>query len=100
MAYEIVVIGASLGGLEAVSAVLAGLPPGFPLPIVIAQHRAAPPGDGDLSAIWQRHTALPVSEVDDKTPIAPGQVYVAPADYHLMIEARGLFALSTDAPVS
>lgn len=49
MAYDIVVIGSSLGGLEAVSTVLAALPAGFPLPVVIAQHRAAAPGDGHLS---------------------------------------------------
>src|SRR5687767_1506693 len=99
MAYDIVVIGASLGGLEAVSTLLAALPSGFALPIVIAQHRAAPPNDGDLSAIWQRHTALSVHEVEDKSAIAPGHVHVAPADYHLMIEARDLFALSTEGPV-
>src|SRR6185295_20205335 len=99
MAYDLVVIGASFGGLDAVSAVVGALPAGFPLPVVIAQHRAAAqPGEGDLSAIWQRHTSLSVCEAEDKAPIAPGHVYVAPADYHLMIEARGLFALSTDGP--
>jgi two-component system chemotaxis response regulator CheB len=99
MAYGVVVIGASLGGLEAVSTVLAALPPGFLLPVVIAQHRATAPADGDLQAIWQRHTALSVCEAEDKSPIVPGHVYVAPADYHLMIEARDLFALSTEGPV-
>ncbi len=100
MAYEVVVIGASLGGLEAVSTVLAALPSGFPLPVVVAQHRAAaPPADDDLSVIWQRHTSLSVCEAEDKSPIAPGHVYVAPADYHLLIEARDLFALSTEGPV-
>jgi two-component system chemotaxis response regulator CheB len=100
MAYELVVIGASLGGLDAVSKVLAALPERFPLPVVIAQHRAASPAaDGDLSAIWQRHTSLSVGEAEDKSAIEPGHVYVAPADYHLMVEARGLFALSTEGPV-
>ena len=100
MAYDVVVIGASFGGVEAVSAALAALPAGFPLPVVIALHRAtAPPDDGGLQAIWQRHTSLLVCEAEDKSPIAPGHVYVAPADYHLMIEARNLFALSTEGPV-
>ena len=100
MAYDLVVIGASLGGLEAVSKVLAALPETFPLPVVIAQHRAAAPiAEGSLSAIWQRHTSLSVCEADDKAAIEPGHVYVAPADYHLLIEARGLFALSTEGPV-
>jgi two-component system chemotaxis response regulator CheB len=100
MAYDLVVIGASLGGLEAVSKVLAALPETFPLPVVIAQHRAAAPiAEGNLSAIWQRHTSLSVCDADDKSAIEPGHVYVAPADYHLLIEARGLFALSTEGPV-
>jgi two-component system chemotaxis response regulator CheB len=100
MAYDLVVIGSSLGGLDAVSTLLAALPAGFPLPIVIAQHRAAaPPADGDLSAIWQRSTSLSVSEAEDKSPVEPGHVYVAPADYHLLVESPGLLALSTEGPV-
>ncbi len=100
MAYGVVVIGSSLGGLEAVSTVLAALPEGFPLPIIIAQHRATvPPADGNLQALWQYHTSLVVCDAEDKSPIAPGHVYVAPADYHLLIETRDLLALSTEGPV-
>ena len=100
MAYGVVVIGSSLGGLEAVATVLAALPEGFQLPIVIAQHRATvPPSDGELQAIWQRHTLLVVCDAGDKSPILPGRVYVAPADYHLMIETRDRLALSTEGPV-
>ena len=100
MAYGVVVIGSSLGGLEAVATVLAALPEGFPLPILIAQHRATvPPSDGELQAIWQRHTSLVVCDAEDKAPIVPGHVYVAPPDYHLMIEAPDLLALSTEGPV-
>jgi len=99
MPYDLVVIGSSLGGLEAVATVLTALPAGFPLPIVIAQHRGAPPADGDLAALWQRHTTLAVHEVEDKAPIEPGHVYVAPADYHVLIDTRETLALSTDGPV-
>jgi two-component system chemotaxis response regulator CheB len=100
MGYEVVVIGTSLGGLEAVATLLGALPGGFRLPVVIAQHRAvAAPGDGDLASMWRRHTALTVGDAEDKAPLVPGHVYIAPADYHLLIEARGLFALSTEAPV-
>jgi len=98
MAYDIVVIGASVGGLEAVSQLLAQLPSDFALPVVIAQHRAPAP-DGDIAAIWQRVTALHVADAEDKAPIEPGRVYVAPADYHLLVESRDGFALSTDPPV-
>ena len=100
MAYGVVVIGSSLGGLQAVSTVLAALPKGFHLPIVIAQHRATvPPSDGELRAIWQRHASLVVCDAEDKAAIVPGRVYVAPADYHLMIENRHHLALSTEGPV-
>jgi two-component system, chemotaxis family, protein-glutamate methylesterase/glutaminase len=99
MAYELVVIGTSLGGLEAVSTLLSALPKEFDLPIAIAQHRSAAPTDGNLAALWQRHTAMRVADADDKSPIAAGHVYVAPPDYHLLVESRGLLALSTDPPV-
>jgi two-component system, chemotaxis family, protein-glutamate methylesterase/glutaminase len=99
MPYELVVIGASAGGLQAVGKVLAALPEGFALPIAVAQHRSAVPGDGDLTAMWRRDTALTVCEVEDKASIVPGTVYIAPADYHLLVETRGRFALSTEAPV-
>ena len=99
MAYDLVVIGASLGGLEAVATVLAALPQEFALPIAIAQHRGASPAEGDLAALWQRHTSLVVQEVDDKEPIVAGHVYIAPADYHLLVDSPDSFALSTEGPV-
>jgi two-component system chemotaxis response regulator CheB len=99
MPYDFVVIGASVGGLEAVSLLLRQLPPDFSLPIAIAQHRAPVPPDSDLAGIWQRSTALPIADAEDKVPIEPRHVYVAPADYHLLVESRNLFALSTDPPV-
>lgn len=99
MPYELVVVGASLGGLEAVSQLLSALPAGFALPIAIAQHRSASVLEGDLPALWQQHTALQVCEAEDKSSIEAGKVYVAPADYHLLVESRGRFALSTEAPV-
>ena len=100
MAYAVVVIGSSLGGLQAVATVLAALPEGFHLPIVIAQHRATvPPSDGELQAIWQRHTSLVVCDAEDKAPVLPSRVYIAPADYHVMMETRDRLALSTEGPV-
>ena len=96
MAFELVVIGASLGGLQALETLLAGLPQAFPLPVVVVQHRHK--DSSDLVALLQRYSLLPVSEVEDKEEIRPGRVYLAPADYHLLIEASH-FALSLEAPV-
>jgi two-component system, chemotaxis family, protein-glutamate methylesterase/glutaminase len=98
MGYDFVVIGASLGGLHAVAELLSHLPDDFSVPIAVAQHRAAVPED-DLATIWQRSTNLSVHDAEDKASIEPNHVYVAPADYHLLIESRHLLALSTDAPV-
>lgn len=97
MAFELVVIGTSWGGLKALEIILAGLPKDFPLGVAIAQHRHKNAGEL-LSELLQRHSLLPVVEAEDKHPIAPGQVYLAPADYHLLVEP-GNFALSTEAPV-
>lgn len=90
-------IGTSWGGLNALSTVVAGLPSTFAIPIVIVQHRS-PDAPGFLAELLQTRTGLCVVEVDDKRPMAPGHVYIAPANYHLLIE-RGFFSLTTDAPV-
>jgi len=105
--YGIVVIGTSMGGLHALEVLLAGLPKNFPLPVAIAQHRHKT-SDESLSAFLQRQCVLPLSEAEDKEVIEPGHVYLAPADYHLLVEAESVaqrdsayrFALSTEAPVS
>jgi two-component system chemotaxis response regulator CheB len=93
----LVAIGASLGGLDAVRLLLSGLPESFSLPIVIVQHRMSDP-DGMLVDLLRERSRLPVVEPEDKDPIAGGHVYVAPSDYHLLVEP-GFFALSMDEPV-
>jgi two-component system chemotaxis response regulator CheB len=96
LTFEIVVVGTSYGGLAALQTVLPALARDFPLPVVVVQHRGK---DSDnLCEFLQRHSALPLSEPNDKEAIAPGRVYLAPRDYHLLIEKDG-FALSTEAPV-
>ncbi|MGH9968730.1 MAG: chemotaxis protein CheB [Pyrinomonadaceae bacterium] len=98
MAFEIVVVGTSTGGLKGLQILLAGLPENFPLPMVIVQHRGKDSETG-LSEYLSRASSLPVSEPEDKEALLSGHVYLAPRDYHLLIEA-GSFALSTDAPVA
>lgn len=98
MKYELVVIGASLGGLNAVRAVLSALPQQFRLPVAVAQHRDASAGDS-LRFVLQEASALPVHDAEDKERIVAGRVYLAPAGYHLLTEGDH-FALSTEEPVS
>lgn len=94
----LVVMGASLGGLAALPVVLGALPPDFPLPIVIAQHRSAAAGVSALVQVLQRSCSLTLREVFDKDPLVRGRVYLAPADYHTLIDGDHL-ALSTEARV-
>jgi two-component system chemotaxis response regulator CheB len=96
---ELVAVGTSLGGLNALTALLGALPPKFRVPIVIVQHRTVSPDGGGLAKLLQEHSRLTIFEAEDKMPLEAGTVYLAPADYHLMIETPGLLALSTDAPV-
>lgn len=94
---EVVAIGASLGGLAATQTMFRGLPRTFRCPIVLAQHRL-PEIDSRLVELLNAHSPLPVVEPDDKEPILPGHVYLAPPNYHLLVE-RGFFSLSLDPPV-
>jgi two-component system chemotaxis response regulator CheB len=95
----LVVVGTSLGGLHALRRLLADLPAALPAPVVIVQHRAAGPDQPRLADILQAASRLPVTEAEDKMALAPGTVYLAPADYHLLVERGGSLALSTDALV-
>ena len=90
-------IGASWGGLDAVSRLLDGLHNDVHQPIVIAQHRSAAE-ESVLAQLLQSHTQRVVCETDDKTPLERDHVYLGPPDYHLLVE-RGHLALSTEAPV-
>jgi two-component system chemotaxis response regulator CheB len=98
MALELIVMGASWGGLDALERILRTIPQDFSIPIAIAQHRAADSGSGALQNMLERHTGHPIYEPGDKDPIESGHVYVAPADYHLLVEPDG-FALSTEGAV-
>jgi two-component system chemotaxis response regulator CheB len=97
MAFELIVVGSSWGGMRAVASLLEPLPESFEIPIVVAQHR--PPGREELlEQVLARSSKLEVLAAHDKEPLHPGRVYVAPADYHLLVEP-GHLALSTDEPV-
>lgn len=91
-------MGASRAGLAALGKVLEGLPADFPAPIALVLHRPAS-SMADFSGSLGDHYHLPVVDAQDKDRLMPGHVYVAPADYHLLVERGGL-ALSTEAPVN
>lgn len=91
-------IGASWGGLRAIGRVLSDLPEDVDVPIVIAQHRHPEAQDGTFAQLLEAQTDRPVLDVEDKMRIERGHVYVAPPDYHVLVEPRS-FALSVDERV-
>lgn len=98
MKYRLIVIGASLGGLHALRTVLSALPADFRLPLAVVQHRNPDAGD-QLQFVLQESCALPVREAVDKEGIAPGTVYLAEPNYHLLVDGDH-FALSTEDAVN
>jgi two-component system chemotaxis response regulator CheB len=97
--YELVAIGSSWGGLNALQRVLSRLPASFGAAVVVAQHRSARADDSLLGTLLGGITPLTVRDADDKDELRPGLVLIAPPDYHTLVE-RGTVALSCDEPVA
>jgi two-component system, chemotaxis family, protein-glutamate methylesterase/glutaminase len=92
---DAVVIGASAGGVDALSALLPALPSNTKAAAFIVLHL---PRDRPsvLAELFARKCALPVREAQDKESVAAGTVYFAPSNYHLLLERGPQIALSTD----
>jgi two-component system, chemotaxis family, protein-glutamate methylesterase/glutaminase len=97
MSYSVVGVGTSWGGLAALSKLLRDLPADFGLPVVVVQHRGKD-SDRLLADLLQDVTALKVCEVEDKEPLTPGTVHIAPANYHLLVD-DGYLSLTLEEPV-
>lgn len=96
---DAVVIGASAGGVEALSVLLPALPRGLPVAVFVVLHL---PRDRNsmLVDIFAPRCALRVVEAQDKEPVEAGSIYIAPPDYHLLVDAGPSIALSVDEPVN
>lgn len=92
-AFDLVAIAASAGGLDAISQVLSKLPANFPAAIVIVQH-LDPRHRSLMADILSRRTPLPVKEAEEGDRIAPGTVYVAPPNYHSLVDPNGTLSLT------
>lgn len=90
--YEIVVIAAPPGGLQALTDLLSNLPSDFQAPIAIVQHRGIT-HKSLLARILQRHCKLTVKDAEEHQQIAPGAVYIAPADRHLVVRDDHTFGV-------
>jgi two-component system chemotaxis response regulator CheB len=97
--YKAIVMGTSAGGMQALTVILGALPATFPLPIIIVQHMNEQ-ADGFLAEYLNRLSHLRVKEAEDKEPLKKGTVYLAPAGYHLLVEADLTLGLSVDPRVN
>jgi two-component system chemotaxis response regulator CheB len=95
---ELLVVGASWGGLRAVGSLLRQLPDELDAPVVIAQHRSPDPRADALAELLAGHTERRLCEPDDKEQLQPRTIYLAASDYHLLVE-RGSLSLSLEARV-
>lgn len=95
---EVMVVGASAGGVAALQAIVQALPAGLSVPVLVVLHV---PRDrtSRIVEVLAPHCAVPVREAEDKQPIERGTVTFAPPDYHLLVEDRSSVALSIDPPV-
>lgn len=97
--YEAVVIGVSAGGLKALSTIFSHLPAKFPLSVIVVQH-THPTSDDFLARHLNEVCRLKVKQADEKERIESGAIYIAPPNYHLLIEEDRTFSLTFDAPVN
>jgi len=97
--FEAVVIGVSTGGVAALKIILGSLPADFPLPVIIVSH-ISPDSDNGLSLLLDSYSPLRVKEADEQEAIVSGTVYLAPPNYHLLVERGRTLALSIDPPVN
>ena len=98
MNYEAIVIGVSAGGMKALDTILPHLPADFALGIIVVQH-LHPSAEDALVRRLDKSCELAVKQADEKESVAPGVIYIAPPDYHLMVEEDRTFSLSLDEPV-
>jgi len=95
---EAIVVGASAGGLQALSVLLVGLVETFRLPIVVVVHMPEVK-DSKLAEIFRLRLEIDVKEADEKEPLHPGTLYFAPPGYHLLIELDKTLSLSREERV-
>ncbi|WP_187263924.1 chemotaxis protein CheB [Pontibacter beigongshangensis] len=89
---KVVVMGGSWGGIQASIGVLKALPAGFGLPVVLVLHRLRNT-ESDLQQIYAKKISLKVAEIEEKEPLTPGCVHLAPANYHVLLEKDKTFSL-------
>ena len=95
---DALVIGASAGAVDALLQLLPGLPEGYSLAVLIVVH-LPPDSESMLAPLLSSRCQIAVKEAEDKEPIRSGTAYVAPPNYHLLIEPDLTLSLSSEPPV-
>ena len=96
--YRMVAMGGSAGSLELILKIVQGLPVNSGASFIIVVHRKND-ADSILANLLSTRTKMNVKEVEDKDPILPNCIYLAPSDYHLLIEDADLFSLDSSEKV-
>ncbi|HPE44132.1 MAG TPA: chemotaxis protein CheB [Bacteroidales bacterium] len=97
--YDAIVIGSSAGGLHALKNLIKGLKPGFRIPLIIVQH-LSPHSENYLAHFLDQLGILKVKEADEREKIKQGFAYIAPPNFHLLIEADQTFSLTVEEKVN
>ncbi|MBT1075639.1 chemotaxis protein CheB [Geobacter grbiciae] len=96
--FRAVVVGVSSGGVDALKQVIGSLPADFTLPVMVVAH-ISPEADNGLALLLDELSAIRVKEADELEKAAAGTVYLAPPNYHLLVEKDATLSLSVDPPV-
>jgi two-component system chemotaxis response regulator CheB len=99
MRHEAIVIGVSSGGMNALTNIFSRLPGDFSIPVMIVQH-LSPRSDKEWIKLLDAKSKLRIKEADEKEKIENGKVYIAPPNYHLLVEKNKTFSLSIDERVN
>jgi two-component system chemotaxis response regulator CheB len=97
--FKAIVIGASAGGIDAMLIILSAIPADFQLPIVLILH--LPSGaESRLPELVAHHAKISAKEAFDKEKLERGVIYIAPSNYHLLIDPDRCFSLSAEEPLN
>jgi two-component system, chemotaxis family, protein-glutamate methylesterase/glutaminase len=99
MKYEAVVLGVSSGGMNALKVIFSCLPEDFNIPVVIVQHLNAR-SNSEWIKLLNDKSRLDIKEADEKEEIKKGKIYIAPPNYHLLIERNKTFSFTIDERVN
>ncbi len=99
MKYEAIVIGVSSGGLNVMKIIFARLPADFKTPVIIVQHISSR-SENQWIQLLNDKSKLHIKEADEKEKIEKGNIYIAPPNYHLLIEKNKTFSLTVDEKVN